>query len=246
MRFAVLKNKIVVQILICFIFCCLLYASSFVFKEQLDLIFYKNFKFGLILFGIITYVSVINGYLFHTIQRNLMEQPRNIIPMMKLLNYQLFLFSFILFLISAVFHNRYIRLPYFLGKTYILLNVLIFTGFLVVFIYKKKGNYKPYFSTLFPPVLIGAVIFQLNNMEIFFFGVYFAAIWLLSKIKSAFFKNILGKYAGIEILSAVFLIATFIYIFISGQELIIFLSYLILAGVLIRILYEDRKNLNLL
>ncbi|MGB8454686.1 MAG: hypothetical protein WCD89_20445 [Anaerocolumna sp.] len=113
MRLAVLKNKIVVQILICFVFCCFIYFSSFIFKEQLDLIFYENYLCAVIVFGIITYVSIINGYIFHSIERKLMEQPQTIFSMMKLLNYQLFLFSLLLFMMSVVLKNQYIDLPFF-------------------------------------------------------------------------------------------------------------------------------------
>lgn len=93
---------------------------------------------------------------------------------------------------------------------------------------------------------MGAIIFQLNNMEIVFFSIYFLAIFMLSKIKHVFLKFFLGKYTFIVIIAVLFILFSIIYLLMSGTFYIIFVPYLVIMGLLSKILYEDRKSFNIL
>lgn len=232
------KTRIYVGVVAVLILSLAIIATTNIYSD-LDWYIYINYRPTVVIFIFVFIIGLINGYMFSVCTSAVMKKPALIYSMMNTLIVQLCIFSVLYFFLDGIFDNDNVLIPYNLqGKSIVLNLSIIFGAFLIRSIKAKKVSLN--IKTLLSLALSFVLIFQMNYLELAFYGIFFGIIYLIGKIDYKKINEILsGKKSIILIVLVVLMLTAVLYVLFSIKTLALGFSYILTLSLLCWLVYNN-------
>ncbi len=179
MKKLVVKNKLMIQVILGFLFSLLVFRNVMFGNDKIDRIIANNVKLSVILFISITVAALVTNFVLDYMKNGILEKPNMVISVLKVLNYQVFLFALLYFFMDTLFNNTYIRMPFDMGKRNPIVNVIVLIGFAIVCKLRNRQSTKK--QWLITVAISSILILQINYIEMIFLSIYFLVFSLMKK-----------------------------------------------------------------
>lgn len=179
MKKLVVKNKLMIQVILGFLFSLLVFGNVLFGNDKIDRIIASNMKLSVILFISIIVAALFTNFVLDYMKNGILEKPNLLISILKVLNYQVFLFALLYFFMDTLFNNVYIQMPFDIGKRNPIVNVAVLIGFAIVCKLRNKESTKK--QWLITVAISSILILQINYIEMIFLSFYFLVFSLMKR-----------------------------------------------------------------
>lgn len=223
-----------------FLFSLLVFGNVLSKNPKIDKIIADNVKLSVVLFITIALAALFTNYVLDHMKNAMFQKPDLVIEILKILNYQVFLFTLLYFFMDTIFHNAYIPMPFSNRKASPIVNA----GILIVFsiFYKIKNRDCTLKQWIITVAVSSILILQINYIEILFLLMYFLVFSIMKKNKHMIAK-LLESDASCKrrhfakILSVVILLSLSA---IFSVNLYSFIAAIVVMAVVIFIVYQSK------